>query len=248
MATARAFSVLYNLVAQICQDESTDGLTNAKSAINTIIKEITREFKLPEIFKGQDNSVYVSPVVQVGPQILTLATDVVRLEDVYWIENVANIYQLEEVVSDDDWLRKTDLNTQGDPYLYRDFQTDSAGNHSMQIWPSPNSGWVSKTSGKLNYTYWAQLAQLSADVDIPALPYELDTILVNGGVVEMARMQGDTTLISLYLSKYEDDKGEMRAWLLKQREKDVQMEPDEPMGVFGRGGSSQRGYGYNIPG
>lgn len=246
MSTARTFTVLYNLVAQICQDQSTEGLTNAKSGINTIIKEITREFKLPTIFKGQDNSVYVSPSISTGPQLITLATDVVRLENVFWVENASNIYQLEEVVSDEDWLKKTDMNTQGDPYLYRDFETDSAGNHKIEIWPSPNSGWVSKTTGKLNYTYWAQLAQLSADGDIPSLPYELDTILVNGGVLEMARMQGDTTLISLYMSKYEDDKGELRAWLTKQHERDVQLEPDEPMGMFGRGSTQQRGYGYRV--
>jgi hypothetical protein len=239
--TARQFSVLYGLVAQICQDESSNGKANAKVAINTIIKELTREFELPQMMKGQDQSVYVTPIVGVGPQFLTLATDIIRLENVFWVDNSSQIFQLEEIESDEEWLSTIDENSDGDPLVYRDFETDSAGNHKIQIWPSPGAGWVSKSGGKLYYTYWAQLAQLSGDSDVPNLPYELDTILVNGGVLEMARMQGDTALIGLYSGKYEDDKGEIRAWILRQHEKDVQMGPDEPMGTFGQAGGF-RGY------
>lgn len=240
MATARAFSVLYDLVGKICQDESTTGDTIAKTSINTIIKELTREFKLPTIFKGQDNSVYVTPSAGTGPQLITLATDIVRLENVFFIENSSNVFTLDEVQSDQAWLEQTDQDSSGDPVLYRDWQTDSAGNHKIQIWKSPNSSWISKSGGRLYYTYWAQLSQLSADADIPSIPYELDTILVNGGVVEMARSQGDTVLLASYQGKYEDDKGELRAWLIKQRERDGQLEPDEPKGTFGNASGYDR--------
>lgn len=244
MATARAFSVLYALVAKICQDQSTDGLLNAKSGINTVIKELTREFKLPSIFKGQDNSVYVTPTQAVGPQLITLASDIVRLSNVFWIDNSRQIFQLTEIESDDEWLQAIDMNRDGDPSIYRDFQTNSAGVPQIQIWPGPSSSWVSRSSQRIYYTYWAQLAQLSADGDVPAIPYELDPILVNGGIVEMARMQGDTTLIGLYEKKYEDDKGELRKWIIKQHERDIQMEPDQPQGVFGQ----DYGTGYKIAG
>lgn len=241
MATARQFSVLYNLVAQICQDQSTEGLTNAKTGINTIIKELTREFKLPEMFKGQDSDVYVTPAIGVGPQSLTLATDVSRVENVWWVDNAATIYELDEIQSDDMWLTETDMDSTGDPVVYRDFQPNNAGDHKLQIWTAPNTGWVSKSGGKLYYSYWSQLVQLVNDSDIPNIPYELDTILVNGGIVEMSMMQGDSTLIGIYSQKYMDDKGELRAWLIKQKSKDGQLAPAEPMGVFGKG-EGVRGY------
>lgn len=240
MATARKFSDLYNLVAQICQDQSSLGISNAKTAINTIIREITREFKLPEMMKGTANDVFVSPSVGNGAQKLTLANDVVRLENVWFIQG-NEPYFLEEAQSDEEWLASIDTNTSGDPEIYRDFETDSLGNHTIQIWPSPNSSFLANANGQVFYSYWAQLVQLVNDSDVPNLPYELDTILVNGGCVEMARMQGDDTLMNLYAVKYEDDKGHLRAWLIKQREKDIQLEPAEPQGVFGR---NQRKRGY----
>lgn len=244
MATARTFLQLYTSVAAKCQDLSSDGLSSAKDGINTVIKEITREFKLPEMFKGQDSSIFVTPSVGVGPQLITLASDISRLESVWWVDNVATIWPLVEIQSDEDWLIQTDMDSDGDPVVYRQFQPDNAGNHKIQIWTAPNTGWVAKSAGKLLYSYWAQLSQLVNDSDVPAIPYELDTILVNGGVVEMARDQGDDVLINLYGPKYEDDKGEMRKWIIKQKSRDGQLEPADPLGVFGRG-SGVRGYKIN---
>ena len=242
--TARNFLSLYSLVSTICQDVSTAGKAQAKVGINSIIKDITREFKLPDMFKGQDNSVFVLPSVSRGPQTLKLPSDVRSLENVWWVDNTDTIYQIDEIDSDEDWLSSIDMYSDGDPEVYRDFVKNSSGDNQIQIWPSPNDGWVSKSGGKLYLSYWAQLVQLSADADIPNIPYELDPILVNGGVVEMARMQGDTALLNVYLAKYEDDKAEMRAWIVRQHEKDVTMTPDSPMGMFGR----SRGRGYKISG
>lgn len=239
--TTNTFSYFYNKIATACQDQSTGGIVQAKDGVNTVIKEITREFKLPEMFKGQDQTVFVSPSVGVGPQQLTLATDIVRLSDVYWVDNVSTVFELVEVPGDKDWNNQIDFSSTGDPAIYRYFQPNSAGLAKIQIWTAPNAGWIAKSGGKLYYTYWAQLSQLSADGDIPNLPYELDTILTNGGILEMSRQQGDTTLMALYKDKYEEDKGEMRAWILRQRTEDGQMQPDQPEGVFGRG-EGQRGY------
>lgn len=244
MATARTFLQLYTSVATKGQDLSANGLSSAKDGINTIIKEITREFKLPEMFKGQDSSVFVTPSIGKGPQLLTLANDISRLESVWWVDNSATIYTLDEIQSDQDWLNQTDMDSDGDPDVYRQFQPDNAGNHKIQIWTAPNTGWVSKSGGNLLYSYWAQLVQLVNDGDIPAIPYELDTILVNGGLVEMARDQGDDVLLNLYIPKYEDDKGELRKWIIKQKARDGQLEPAEAMGVFGRN-SGVRGYKIN---
>lgn len=242
MAQARQFSILYNKVAQICQDLSSDGIAQAKDGINTVIKELTKKFKLPEMFKGYDNSVFVSPPVGIGVQTLTLANDVVRLSNVWWIENTSDNWPLEEVIDDIDWNARTDNNSTGQPTLFRYFQPSSGNsNAQLQIWMGANSSWLAQCNGKLFYSYWAQLAQLSADSDIPALPYELDTILVNGGVVEMARQQGDTVLIGLYETKYEDDEGEIRSWIIKQKTVDGQMKPDFPQGVYGQS-SGRTGY------
>lgn len=242
--TTNTFSYFYNKVASICQDLSTNGIAQAKDGVNTIIKELTREFKMPQMFKGQDRSAFVSPSVGFGTQLLSLATDVVSLSSVYWVDNAQTIYQLTEIPGDSDWNEMTDFDSQGDPVAYRYFQPSNTGQSSVaqiEIWTAPNTGWISKANGKLYYTYWAQLAQLVNDADIPNIPYELDTVLTNGGIVEMARQQGDDKLIELYMSKYEDDKGEIRSWIIKQRTEDGQMQPAQPEGVFGRG-AGFRGY------
>lgn len=231
---ARQFSVLYNLVAKICQDQSTDGVANAKQAVNTIIQEVSKQFKLPQMLIGQDQAAFVSPTVGIGVQQLTLATNVSRVENVYWIDNSSVVWPLEQISDDLAWLERVDQNSQGNPLIYRVFLPNSAGNNVIQIWTAPGSGWVSQSGGKLYYTYWSELVQLVNDTDVPAIPYELDTVLVNGGIVEMSRMQGDSTLLQLYEPKYIDDLGEIRAWLIKQRSQDAQMEPDAPMGVYGR--------------
>lgn len=231
-------------MATICQDQSTNGMTQAKDGINTIIKELTREFKLPQMFKGQDRSVFVTPTIGTGTQLLNLAADVSSLSTVFWVDNNSTINQLTEVPGDEDWNEMTDVNSTGDPVVYRYFQPSNTTQSSvaqLEIWTAPQSGWVSKSGGKLYYTYWAQLAQLVNDGDIANIPYELDTVLINGGVVEMARQQGDSVLMNMYLAKYEDDKGEIRAWIIKQRTKDGQLQPDQPEGVFGQG-AGFRGY------
>lgn len=246
MATARQFSVLYNKVATVCGDLSTDGIAQAKDGINTIIKEITKKFDLPQMFKGADKSVFVTPTVGYGTQLLSLAPDVVRVTNVWWQDNASTNWPLDEITNDSDWLQDTDNDSDGDPVVFRYFQPSSINvNAQMEIWTAPNTGWVSKSGGFLYYSYWAQLAQLVNDSDIPALPYELDTILVNGGVVEMARQQGDYFLLSEqggdYKNKYEDDIGEVRAWVIKQHISDGQMRPEVPIGTFGRA-SGTRGY------
>lgn len=242
MATARQFSLLYNKVAQICQDLSPNGIIQAKDGINTVIREMTKMFKLPEMFKGQDNSIFVTPTLGTGTQLINMASDMVRLSNVWWVDNAQTIWPLTEITNDSDWLVQTDQDSTGDPVVYRYFQPSSGGSLSqLEIWTAPDAGWVSKSNGKLYYSYWAQLAQLSADGDIPNLPYELDTILINGGVVEMAQQQGDSTLIEMYKDKYMDDQGEVRAWIIKQRTQDGQMAPDQPMGTFGVG-AGNRGY------
>ena len=242
--TTNTFSYFYNKIATICQDQSTNGIAQASDAVNTVIKEITREFRLPEMFKGQDQSAYVRPTIGLGTQLLSLAADVSRLSTVYWVDNAETIYQLTEIPGDSDWNEMTDFQSTGDPVVFRYFQPSNINQSSVaqiEIWSAPNQGWLSKSNGNLYYTYWAQLAQLVNPTDIPNLPYELDTILTNGGILEMARQQGDDKLISLYSAKYEDDKGEMRAWIVKQRTQDGQMQPEQPEGVFGRG-AGYRGY------
>lgn len=244
MATARQFSVLYNKTAKICQDLSTDGISQAKDGINTVIRELTKKFKMPEMFKGYDQSIFVSPTVGIGVQTLSLNADVVRVENVWWIDNAQTNWNLDEIDNDEDWINQTDNFSSGQPYAYRYFQPSSGNaNAQLQIWMSPNSMWISQSGGKLFYSYWAQLAQLVNDSDVPNLPYELDTILINGGVVEMARQQGDTTLIELYQEKYTDDEGEIRAWLINQKTKDGQLRPDSPQGTFGQNSGTS---GYRI--
>lgn len=234
MATARQFSILYGKTAQICQDLSSTGLSQAKDGINTVIKELTRDFKLPEMFKGYDNSIFVTPPIGIGVQTVSLAPDLVRLSNVWWIDNAQTNWQLDEIDNDRDWTASVDNFSTGQPNIYRYFQPSSGNaNAQLQIFMAPNTSWVNQSGGKLYYSYWAQLAQLVNDADIPNLPYELDTVLVNGGVVEMARQQGDNVLIGMYEEKYEDDRGSIRAWINKLRTVDGQMKPDQPQGVFG---------------
>jgi hypothetical protein len=246
MSTARQFSVLYNLVAGICGDLSTNGIVQAKSGINTVIKKINSEFDMPSFFKGADKSVYVTPSVGVGTQILTLASDFVRMSNVWWQDNASTNWPLTEITNDDDWLDETDSDSTGDPVVFRTFQPSSIEvTAQMEIWTSPNTGWVSKAGGLLYYSYWAQFAQLVNDSDIPNLPYELDTILVDGGVCDMARQQGDYVLLSTeggdYKQEYFDGIGRLRAWIIKQKTQDGQMKPDVPSGAFGSA-SGTRGY------
>ncbi len=250
MATARQFSVLYNLVATICGDLSSNGLSQAQNSINTTIKKINSEFKMPEFFKGYDNSIFVTPTVGVGTQILSLASDVVRLENVWWIDNAQTNWPLDEITSDSEWLSVTDKFSTIEPEVYRYFQPSANNaNAQIQIWPAANSAWIQQSGGKLYYSYWSQFAQLSADSDIPNIPYELDPILVDGGVVEMARQQGDYVLLSPnggdYLNEYERDKGNMRAWLIKQHSKDGTVTPDMAQGSFGISSGSS---GYKVGG
>lgn len=245
MATARTFVTLYTLVAKRCQDLSPDGLQSAKDGINTVIRELTKMFKLPEMFKGYDQSIFVTLPVAVGVQTTSLNADVVRVENVWWIDNAETNWPLDLIENDEDWLNQTDNFSTGQPYAYRYFQPSSGNaNAQLQTWMGANTSWITQSNGgKLYYSYWAQLSQLSADSDIPNLPYELDTVLVNGGIVETARSQGDTTLIDLYQAKYEDDQGEMRSWLIKQKSKDGQLKPDAPQGTFGQNSGSS---GYKI--
>lgn len=245
MATARTFTVLYNLVATIGQDLSTNGISQAKTGINTVIKELTRSFKLPEMFKGYDNSIFIVPTIGIGVQTYSLNSDVVRLSNVWWVENSSDNWQLEEINNDIDWNLQTDNSSTGQPTIYRYFQPSSGNaNTQLQVWMGANSSWLAQCNSKLYYSYWAQLAQLSGDSDVPSLPYELDTVLVNGGVVEMARQQGDSVLMEMYQTKYEDDLGEIRAWLIKQKVKDGQMKPDISQGAFGTN-SGMTGYKIN---
>ena len=246
MATARQFSVLYNLVAGICGDLSTNGIAQAKSGINTTIKKINSEFNMPAFFKGADKSIFVTPTVGFGTQILTLASDFVRMSNVWWQDNASTNWPLQEITNDSDWLDETDNDSDGDPVVFRTFQPSSIEvTAQIEIWTAPNTGWVSKSGGILYYSYWAQFAQLVNDSDIPNLPYELDTILVDGGVCDMARQQGDYILLGPqggdYKAEYEKGIGLLRAWIIKQHIEDGQMRPDVPMGTFGRG-SGTRGY------
>ncbi len=179
------------------------------------------------------SSIFISPSVGVGIQNNNLANNISKIENVFWISNNSEQKILRQITDDEEWLSLTDQNSQGDPAVFRVLLPASDGNNKIQTWPGCSSGWQNYSGGKIYYTYWAELAQLSADSDIPALPYELDTILVNGGVYLTALTQGDTVLLAEYERKYEDDKGEMRAWLINQRAKDGQQRPDVPMGVFG---------------
>lgn len=246
MAIARQFSLLYQKVQTICQDQSSEGKTQAQDGINTVIRELTKMFNMPQQFKGWDKSVFVSPTATVGVQTLSLNSDVVRVENVWWIDQAQTNWELDEIQSDEDWLSQTDNYQSDQPLIYRYFQPAnvSYATPQMQIFPGATSAWISQSGGKLYYSYWSQLVQLVNDSDIPNLPYELDTVLINGGVVEMARQQGDNVLIGngrpmdgggdgMYLSKYNDDLGEIRAWIIKLKSKDGQMRPDAPQGVWG---------------
>ena len=249
MALARQFSLLYNKVAKNCGDLSTDGITQAKDGINAIIKKINSEFDMPAFFKGADKSVFVTPTVGWGTQILTLASDFVRMSNVWWQDNASTNWPLEEITNDSDWLDETDNDSTGDPVVFRTFQPSSIEvTAQLEIWTAPNTGWVNKSSGILYYSYWAQFAQLVNDSDVPNLPYELDTILVDRGTVEMGRGQGDYVLIGPeggnYKQEYEDSIGRLRAWIIKQHIEDGgNMKPAVPMGVFGR---QQGTRGYRI--
>jgi hypothetical protein len=235
MATARNYTTLQNLVATICQDLSTNGLAQAGIGINTIIKELTREFKMPQMFKGWDKSVFLTPSVTTGVQTLSLNSDVVKIESVWWVDDAQTNWQLDQITSDEDWLTQTDNYQSDEPLVYRYFQPANVSYAvpQIQIFPGATAAWIAQSGGNLYYSYWAQLVQLVNPTDIPNLPYELDTTLVNGGVTEMARQQGDNVLIKMYKEKYEDDKGEIRAWIIKQRTQDGQMRPDNPQGVWG---------------
>lgn len=245
MAIARQFSLLYGKVQTICQDQSSNGTVQAKDGVNTVIRELTKMFKMPQMFKGYDNSVFVTPSVGIGVIKVALGvTDLVSLSDVWWIDESEENWPLSEITNDGDWLSMTDNFSTGQPSIFRYFQ-QSSSNPQMQIWQGPNSAWALQSGGKLYFSYWAQLAQLVNDTDVPNVPYELDTVFINGGVVEMARQQGDDVLIKLYQEKYEDDLGEIRAWLIKLKTKDVQLTPDIPQGTFGMDDQS---VGYRIVG
>lgn len=248
--TTNNFSYFYNKIATICQDQSANGLSQAKDAVNTVIKKLTAEFKFPQMFKGFDQSIYINlsslSLPQDGVMTLTLSqTDIVRLSDVFWVDNNQGIQRLQEVPGDQDWNDTVDDNSNGDPAIFRSFQPSNAGTTKLQLWPGINQGWVNKTDGNLFYTYWAQLSQLVNDSDIPNLPYELDYVLTSGGVIEMARQQGDNVLMALYKDDYEMDKGNIRAWIIKQRTQDGQMQPDQQEGAFGRAVGIT---GYGVPG
>jgi len=245
MAIARQYSVLQNLVATIGQDLSTNGLAQAGVGINTVIKELTKMFKMPQMFKGDNNTVFVTPPTGLGVVTVSLGvTDLVSLENVWWIEESQENWQLDEITNNSDWLSMTDNFSTGQPSVFRYFQ-QSSSNPQIQIWQGPNSAWVGQSGGNLYFSYWAQLSQLVNPTDVPNLPYELDTVLVNGGVLEMARMQGDDVLIELYQPKYEDDLGEIRAWLIKLKTKDGQLSPDIPQGTFG---FNDQSVGYRLVG
>lgn len=235
MALARNYQTLYQKVQQICQDLSTEGMIQAQDGINTIIRELTKMFNMPQQFKGWDNSVFVTPSIATGVQTLSLNSDVVRVENIWWIDNAQTNWELTEIQSDEDWLAQTDNYQSDQPLIYRYFQPANVSYAApqLQIFPGATASWIAQSGGKLYYTYWAQLTQLSNNSDIPNLPYELDTVLVNGGVVEMSRQQADSVLMGMYEEKYQDDLGEIRAWIIRMKSKDGQMKPDAVQGVFG---------------
>ena len=94
---ARSFLTLYTIVAANCQDESTAGITQAKDAINSVIKDITREFDLPQQFLGRDG-VALALTAGTGRKSFTLATDVKKLSKV-WFEQNGIIETLDEIRS-----------------------------------------------------------------------------------------------------------------------------------------------------
>jgi hypothetical protein len=235
------FSVTYNNVALVCQDTSTNGLSNAKLGINTVILALSRRFRFPQKLVGADNSVYVTPAIGAGVQILNIANDVDRIENVWWVDLASTIWILDQITDDEEWLQSVDENTSGQPIIFRTFIPASSGYNVMQIWEGPNAAWVSESTGKLYYSYWQQLTKLVNDTDVPAIPYSLQNVLYNGGIYETAKIQGDTELMAVYKADYDNDMKEIEAWIIRQAAKDGQMQPDEALGVFG-GQSGMRGY------
>ena len=130
----------------------------------------------------------------------------------------------------------TDNYSFGTPVLYRCFNPDNAGNHKIQIWPAPDSGFLAQCSSQLLYSYWQQLTQLSGDNEVPAVPYELDNIFEDGGSLYMAKKQGDNILMAMYKGEYEQRKGELRAWLIDQFGEDYTLKPEQPLSATAQPG------------
>ena len=236
------FSVTYNAVAKVCQDTSPDGIVNAKLGINTTILALSRRFKFPQKLVGRNNDIFVTPLIGgEGTQEIIIANDVDRIENVWWIDNSSEIWILDQITDDQEWLQNIDESSPGQPFIYRVFLPNNAGNNAIQIWESPNTSWQQQSGGTLYYSYWQQLVKLSADSDVPAIPYSLQNVLYNGGIYETAKIQGDTQLMAVYKSDYDNDMKEIEAWIIKQASKDGQLEPDYPLGTFG-GSKGERGY------
>jgi hypothetical protein len=235
------FSITYNNVATVCQDVSSNGIANSKLGINTVILALSRRFKFPQKLVGSNNDVFVTPLVGAGVQQITIANDVDRIENVWWIDESSENWMLDQITDDQEWLLNTDSNTQGQPLVYRVLLPNNSGNNIMQIWEGPSTAWVSQSGGKLYYSYWQQLVKLVNDTDVPAIPYSLQNVLYNGGIYETAKIQADTDLMAVYKADYDNDMKEIEAWIIKQASKDGQLEPDDPLGVYGRQ-YGERGY------
>lgn len=239
--TPDTFVTTYTNVATVAQDTSTNGLANAKLGINTVILALSRRFKFPQKLVGSNNDIYVPLTIGTGTQQVTIAVDVDRIENVWWIDSSSEMWILDQITDDEMWLQLIDESTSGQPLIYRVLLPNNAGNNVLQIWQAPNSSWISQSSNKLYYSYWQQLVKLVNDSDVPAIPYSLQNVLYNGGIYETAKIQGDTELMTVYKADYDNDMKEIEAWIIKQASKDGQMQPEEPLGVFG-GSTGQRGY------
>ena len=238
MANARQFSVLYDIVGRNAQDESPGGDTDARDAINETIRQLLAEFDVPQLLLGFDGGVTVTPTATTGPMTLSLAADVKTVVSV-WYTISGVITRLGYVKSQDEWLKLTDTDSDGDPALWRFLPQSGATAARIQAWPGASASWLTNATN-LKYAYWGQLTTLSADADVPALPFEQDIVLVSGGSFYMALQQPDTELADYWSKVYERDKQNFRAWVTSGRHQDVsQLAPVDALAVPSIGAESK---------
>ena len=233
MSLVRAFSTLYDIVGRNGQDESADGDTVAKESLVQTVQETSRDFKIPWQLQGRTGNITLSLTASSGPfAIVPTQTDIQHIARIWYVVN-GQITDLVRIESEEKWLRLTDNDETDDPIYYRFFEmaeTGTANTGQIIVWPGPSAAFISQATN-LRMSYYAQLANPSADADIIRMPSEHEPLLINGGTFHMAEKQGDSVLMKMYAALYERDRKKLNAAITHMRlDEDLTIEPSEPYG------------------